>query len=253
MIATLDAEAGAFEFGAVYRCARKYSATPAVIDGLPNFFTQLYSPGKPLPMLDAGINSLAPVKTSQGTRRPAILFSSSPHKAGTEKTPWEDVYNPEQGSVLYFGDNKTSKSAPEAARGNVWLLEELPLHRSKDPQARLRATPLLLFRRTPWDGRKKGNVQFAGLAVIERAEPIRQFNRSTGEHFGNYSFDLALLSLAEEKGCLDCTWILARREPSVATEDTMKDAPKAWREWVRLGHEALPVLRSHTPLKGLPS
>lgn len=231
--------------GTTFRCARPYSPKPATVDGLPNFFSVVATPGATLPMLERGINTMRELKAIDGVRRPAILISSSPHKVGSHFTPWQDEFAPDLGFVRYFGDNKSADSEPSAARGNAALLREFRYHTSADPKARARATPLILFRRVEIEGRRKGNVQFAGLAVIERAERITQFNPATREYFTNYVFEFAVLSLTAENECLNWEWIDRRRDASTSASDSLQLAPQAWREWVRFGNEALPRLRRH--------
>jgi hypothetical protein len=93
--------------GQVFRTARPYSASPAEVDGLPNFFHWTVAPDGTLAVVDSGINRLRAVTPVSGARVPAILIRSSPHKAGTATTPWQDVFDPDHGHVRYFGDNCT--------------------------------------------------------------------------------------------------------------------------------------------------
>jgi hypothetical protein len=236
---------GIFKIGRVYRYARPYSATSPQIDGLPNFFFHAGSSGQTLPTLERGINSTRVIPCPDGNRRMAILISSSPHKVGSNFTPWQDTFEPDLGFVRYYGDNKTGTSRPQDASGNQVLLHEFQLHTSPLRADRLRATPVLLFRRVTIADRQKGNVQFAGLAVIERAELVTQFNPSSGDYFANYLFQFAVLNLNAEQDSVDWRWFEKRRSASSRLEDVLSIAPAAWREWVRFGNEALPRLRRH--------
>lgn len=114
--------------GEVYRYARPYDPSSSVIDGLPNYFYYTYTSGKNLPLLESGINPIAKVESEGVVRLPAILISSSPHKIGSEDTPWQDHFDPEHGHVRYFGDNKESGKNPSYSRGNARLLEQYNLH-----------------------------------------------------------------------------------------------------------------------------
>jgi len=76
--------------GQVFRYSRPYDPNPKVKDGLPNYFHYTQTPGHKMALLDAGINPIQYVKRSDGESRPAILISSSPHKIGSEETPWQD-------------------------------------------------------------------------------------------------------------------------------------------------------------------
>jgi hypothetical protein len=231
--------------GSTFRYARPYSPVPACIDGLPNFFSVVARPNATLPTLERGINSMRAVHAIDGTRRPAILISSSPHKVGSHFTPWQDEFEPNLGFVRYYGDNKSADSEPAETPGNCALLNEFRYHTSVDPRERAYATPLILFRRVEVNGRRKGNVQFAGLAVIERAERITQFNPAMREYFTNYVFEFAVLSLTLENECLDWDWIDQRRNAASKVNEVLTFAPHSWREWVKFGNDALPRLRRH--------
>src|SRR5579862_665135 len=103
------------EVGRTYRYARPYALTPVEIDGLPNFFAKVGSAGMKLPTLERGINAMAAVSALDGERRPAILISSSPHKVGSNFTPWQDTFEPDLGFVRFYGDNKSRATRPEHA------------------------------------------------------------------------------------------------------------------------------------------
>lgn len=236
---------GTLRVGTTYRYARPYASTPAEIDGLPNFFAQTVSAGLTLPTLERGITQLRAVDATDGIRRPVILISSSPHKEGSNFTPWQDTFEPDLGFVRYFGDNKSPTSPPATAPGNAVLLGEFQRHTSPSRAERMLATPLILFRRVEVEGRRKGNVQFAGLAIIERTELVTQFNPATGKYFTNYVFEFAVLSLARENEVLNWSWLSARRNPAIDVDATVKLAPLTWQEWLKFGNDALPRLRRH--------
>jgi len=243
--AASQAPVGILKIGKVYRYARPYRPTPFEIDGLPNFFAHVASPGMTLPTLERGINAMRAITAAEGPRRAAILISSSPHKVGSDFTPWQDTFEPDLGFVRYYGDNKSGATHPQRAPGNEVLLREFQLHSSPKAADRQRATPLVLFERVEVEGRQKGNVKFAGLAVIERAECVTQFNPATQEYFTNYVFEFAVLSLTHESESLDWGWIAARRDTRATLEGILPKAPSAWQEWVRVGNDALPRLRRH--------
>jgi hypothetical protein len=236
---------GKLRIGDVYRYGRPYAPEPPEIDGLPNFFARVYSPGKTLPTLERGINGLAPVNTATGARRPAVLISSSPHKSGSDWTPWQDTFEPDLGFVRYYGDTKRADVDPTKSQGNAILLQEFQRHCSPDREIRALATPMLLFRRVQKDGRAKGNVQFAGVAVLETASRVTQFSGESKHYFTNYAFELAVLSLTAENEEIDWGWINFRRDNSVSTKVSLDAAPESWQEWVRVGSGAIPRLRRH--------
>ena len=79
---------------------------PPTVDGLTNFWHQTVAPDGTRTQLEAGINPIAVVRAVDGFRTPAILVRSSPHKAGSEITPWQDYFDPDHGHIRYFGDSK---------------------------------------------------------------------------------------------------------------------------------------------------
>jgi hypothetical protein len=229
--------------GAILRDPRSKSAQPAIIDGYPNIYAVTASPTTPKVIpFNSGINQLAAVNAVDGRRVPALVIASSPHKVGQFETPWQDVFAPDRGYVRYFGDNKAPLVDPATTRGNRLLLEQLVVHRSPHEEQRRTAVPLLLFRRTRVDGRDKGYPQFQGVAIIRRAELVVQVDRK-GESFANYMFEFLVLTLASEQDALDWSWINTRRHPTLTTEQTEKRAPRAWRNWLKMGEPSVPRVR----------
>lgn len=231
---------GFLRVGEVYRYASSRDQNSPMLDGCPNYHYVTHSPGEKLALLEAGINGMAKV----GERRPAILIRSSPRKAGTEDTPWHDVFDLDHGHVRYFGDHKVTSTKPVGrTTGNAALLEAFVGHQGRTPEARVAAVPLLLFRSVSHNGKHKGYLEFCGLGIIERAERLVQ--RSGGEHtsFVNYVYDIALIDLCEEEDQVSWDWVAARRDENVTDQEALARAPRAWQEWVRRGNSALPRLR----------
>lgn len=114
--------------GQLFRYARPYSAVQPEVDGLPNYFHATFTSGCSLPLLEAGINKIAKVKSPEGMRRPFIPISSSPHKVGKQETPWQDAFSVDRGHIRYFGD-KTAGKDPASSEGNALLLEQFDVHR----------------------------------------------------------------------------------------------------------------------------
>jgi hypothetical protein len=225
--------------GEVYRYARPYDPTPAQLDGLLNYFHATYSPGQNLPLLDRGINPIRRVKAPEGQRRPAILISSSPHKIGSQETPWQDFFDVDNGHIRYYGDNKMPGNDPALSPGNKALIEAFRFHSSPDYEIRRHSVPIILFRRVGRDGKAKGYVQFQGFGVVHRVELVTQYDRKNDRTFGNFVFDFTVLSLAAEDELFDWKWITARRDPSNDLETTLKYAPESWRKWTRSGEMSL--------------
>jgi len=216
-------------------------------DGMTNWWAATQSPvtGAASVKLDAGINSPALVKGSW-PRVPFIAIRSSPHKAGTEVTPWEDVQRPADGYVRYFGDNKPdSFEGPQERLGNRRMLAAWYQHVGGDMQTRELAPPILVFQGFTHEGRPKGQVVFNGVGVIDRVELVVQIDPDpdSSRTFTNYRFDLTLMDLAKEDEELDWRWLHDRRDCRLSPSDTLRFAPYAWKEWVRLGTPALDRLR----------
>lgn len=227
--------------GQIFRYASPYSAEKESIDDLPNYFYYTNSPCEKLPLLEAGINPIALVNSSDGLRIPAILLRSSPHKIGSKETPWQDIFDPDRGHIRYFGDNKVLEPArdPADAPGNRVLLEQFALHTSTEKEARLKAAPIICFRAVRYGNRTKGNVQFEGFGLIERAERITQYDRKHQSPFTNYVFDINVFTLTDENEEFDWSWISSRRDKNLDLSSCLKHAPKSWQNWVNKGPSVL--------------
>lgn len=225
----------------VLRYSAERNADEPQVDGLPNYFYLTRPPvkGAPLAILESGINPIAKIAAIDGPRRPAILIASSPHRVGSEGTPWEDSFDADRGRILYYGDCKGQSCGPAQTRGNRTLLEEFPIHRASSEADRALATPLIFFRRVPHAGRKKGHVVFEGYGLIEQVELVVQYAAGRKATFSNYVFHCAVLSLAHEKEEFDWSWINSRRDPSVPLAETVKQAPAAWRGWLQQGSSSV--------------
>ncbi|WP_437084460.1 restriction endonuclease [Streptomyces sp. enrichment culture] len=203
-----------------------------------------HSPDMKRALLESGINGMAKVATPLAPRRPVILVRSSPWKAGTEQTPWHDMFDMDNGHVRYFGDHKaTTTVAPGKTIGNAALLDAFTAHQGHTPEERASAVPLLLFRAVSRSGKVKGHVEFCGLGIIERAERLVQWGGSDHATFTNYVYDIALLDLTDEDDKLSWEWIHSRRNKDLSDTETLALAPRAWRGWVRNGSSELPRLR----------
>jgi hypothetical protein len=233
---------GRIPMGAILRDPRPKSTHPAVHGDYANIYATTDYPGGKLLPFESGINRMAPIRATDGSRVPAILIASSPHKVGRIETPWQDTFEPDRGYVRYFGDNKTPGVDPATARGNRILLEQLEIHAAGDEEIRRTAVPLVFFRRIAVDGKQKGFPQFNGFGIIRRAELVVQLD-STGASFSNYVFEFIVFTIVPEHEVFDWKWINERRNPALTTAQTMSVAPLAWRRWVKQGAAALPKVR----------
>lgn len=230
------------QHGQVLRYSSVLDPSLAVVDGLTNynFFTCPSNPGDRRPLLERGINPIALVRLpDRSTRRPAILIRSSTHKIGSDSTPWQDIFDSDNGRVVYFGDNKHPGHAPEASPGNRALLATFKAHSSPDPHVRASAPPLLFFQGIPHDGRTKGQVVFHGFGIIRRVLLVTQYHARSGKAFSNYRFECSVFGLADEAQEFDWAWINARRDQHVSHEEALELAPASWKRWVRDGSGAL--------------
>ena len=138
--------------GTIYRASNqinKQNSSVLEVDGCPNFYYYTAMQGKSKIQFQRGIHPIAKVTLSDKTTRiPAIIVSSSPHRYGTESTPWEDIYDPDFGRVRYYGDNKSCLKRPEENQGNKLLLDAFRYHSSPVKQEKInKATPILFFER----------------------------------------------------------------------------------------------------------
>lgn len=227
----------------IYRYGRPYSNTPSEIDGLPNYFHITYLLTAKFPLLESGINPIQEIKVPDGRRRPAILISSSPHKIGNESTPWQDIFDSDNGHIRYYGDNKTPGADPALINGNKALLNAFSVHSALESEIRVHSVPLLFFKRVPLLGKKKGFINFQGVGIIERVSLITQYDRRKEASFTNYAFDFLVLDLSAENENFNWEWINKRRNNSVSLADSLSYAPNSWKIWIKEGNKALEKCR----------
>ena len=240
----------AFRIGEIYRYSNQgkdVGQPEEMVDGLRNFFFETFSPDYSSKVVfQKGIHNIAAVSVEDGTKRiPAIIISSSPHKARTDITPWEDEFDPDYGRIRYYGDNKRHDMMAGQAPGNKLLLNAFYVYSSPDKSVRsLQGTPLVFFKRVEYDGRKKGNLLFQGYGVIESVELITQFDpKLKSPYFTNYVFNMCVFSMAEENETFSWEWINARRDPKLSTKETEKYSPSSWKKWVKEGATGLYKVR----------
>lgn len=231
--------------GEVLRSGRNTDPDEPVIDGYRNIHHVTASQDLAQIQLSKGINPIAGIKASDGPRRPAILIRSSPWKAGTDETPWHDVFDLDHGHVRYFGDHRVDHEVSVGeTQGNKLLLNAVTEHQAASAYKRALAVPLLLFASVTRNKTPKGYVQFCGVGVIEHAEVIEQ--EVKGRPFPNYRYDLAVLDLGPEDDRIDWAWIEARGNPGLTAAEALEHAPLSWRRWVEGGHAVLPEVRRRT-------
>ncbi|WP_020579907.1 restriction endonuclease [Actinopolymorpha alba] len=234
----------------ILRYARGASPIEVMLDGYPNYYFLMASPGSSQPkiMLERGINATACVAGPDGSRRPVIAIRSSPWKAGHATNPWHDEFDLDHGHVRYYGDHKPSTDGlPGVTAGNRALLDAWRFHAGTNSDERVLAPPLLLFRSSTvhWGGRSivKGHVEFCGAALIERLEHVVQRDPVTGRSFPNILLDLAVVDMSESGDTLDLRWVDDRRDASLTAIQANRHAPQAWKRWIREGSAAIPRIR----------
>lgn len=210
-----------------------------VIDGMPNFhyLTRDERAGATMVILESGINASAEVAGPDGGRRPVILIRSSPAKAGTETTPWQDVIDLDAGLLTYFGDHKPATTGPlGSTKGNKALEACRADFFSRDPVRRMAAPPLLVFVTTPWidhnfQVRQKGAVRFLGPAALEEMTRIDALDEASGEQYPNYRTTLRLLEPVGAGAPIDWRWVNARKDPRVPLAESVSYEPTSWESW----------------------
>lgn len=237
--------------GEVLRYSKGADRQLPELDGFTNFHFLTRDPAFPSGkriLLESGINRVANVSSSSGSRRPLLALRSSPWKAGDATNPWHDVFSLDYGHVRYFGDHKVSTIDPVGSTaGNAALIEAWELQASPVKAERLNAPPILLFRAIPQfvNGTRvdKGYVEFCGVALIERLEHVVQKDPTSGHTFPNLVADLCVLDLADFGDRVDFRWLDDRRNLATSDADCLRHAPAAWRKWVEEGKAALPRIR----------
>lgn len=219
------------QIGQVLRYPRAQEDPPQYADGHLNFrWIAAFGDAGSFQM-ERGINTPAAVSAVDGqTRRPAIIISSSPHKKGTAQTPWQDYFDPDNGHIRYFGDNKDPGKDPAKAPGNKALLESFRLAHSHDIADRSLTPPLLFFER-----KKKGYAVFQGFGIIRSIDLLTQWDNKYARTFTNYAFDFTVFNLEREHEFFDWQWIRARRDPYRSLNETNRLAPHSWSEWIKKG------------------
>ena len=229
------------KIGQIFRYAAAKDPAPEFVDDYPNFWHATATEGLPRAQLESGINPIS--ASGRGAPVPAVLIGSSPHRRGSDTTPWEDHFDPDSGIVRYFGDSKVNKPTSPNTRGNRTLNRAFALHASSELSDRAAAPPLILFERVARDGKQKGYVAFQGIGLVGAASLVTQVDPKSGLPFTNYRYDIVVLEQCQEHEIFDWSWISARREASQTACDTLRLAPAAWRTYVHEGPGSIPKVR----------
>lgn len=234
------------KIGTVYRYSYVPDHVPVIVDGMPNYYHETYVPGYNSFKFQKGIHFSQSVTGPDGIARcPVIIISSSPHKAGSEDTPWQDEYNPDHGYVLYYGDNKSNDKKPDdPSLSNSKLLELFTVYKNTDPTIRShQAVPIVFFERTTVDGRSKGNLRFQGFGIIDTIELVTQYDSKKNTYFPNYRFNFCVFTLKNDGEGFDWNWIAKRCDNTLTIDQTTQYAPNVWKRWINEGSASLHLFR----------
>ena len=235
LIQMTASEEPSFKMGEVYRYGANHKDRSMILDGLVNFRYITHLDDKPVVQCESGIDPIGTLKAREGKRIPAICLRGSPHRVGSEETPWEDFFDEDNGFIRYFGDNKPGKGLPESSSGNKQMLTQHLFHTSEIASQRIEAAPIIAFQAVKTGGRIKGNLKFCGLCLIDKVERVTQFDSKKKQYFTNYVYSLCVLSLVNENESLFWNWINSRRDGNRSLHQCLLLAPKAWQEWVKHG------------------
>ena len=225
----------------VFRYSRPYNASAKDIDGYLNHFYVTNFPDHTLVLLESGINPIGIVISKKDKRKPAIVIRSSPHKIGSETTPWQDVFDVDNGHIRYYGDNRTPGKDPALSTGNKALLEAFETY--NNAEKRDLSVPLIFYKAVSRNNKAKGFVEFNGFGIIKGVELITQYDRKLDRTFSNFVFNFHVFSLAADKEEFDWNWINDRRNKTLNTEETLRYAPASWKEWIKKGNSTLEKVR----------
>lgn len=151
------------------------------------------------------------------------------------------MIEPDRGYAIYNGDNKSSQNNAFDSRGNKLIEGVLGLY--ANPKQRMHAPPILIFTQCIVDGNIQGYRAFSGYGIPTNVQIKTQKEKGTSHYFTNLIVEIALFGLEKEDEWFDWRWIDARRDASIALEDSLTYAPSAWKKWVKHGPEVIEKVR----------
>ena len=169
---------------------------------------------------------------------PLVNFHSNPFKEDENQTPWRDLIFQEEGRIIFNGDNYQASKNAASTFGNKLILSVLDLYVSKEIDDRLKAPPIIITRTIKHKG-KTGFREFIGFGLItESPKLVQQYEKTTNRVFSNYQFEVTLLKLYDGEK-FNWEWIDDRRDESISITNSLKHAPKSWKEWVKNGFSTI--------------
>ena len=169
---------------------------------------------------------------------PVINFHSNPFKEDENQTPWRDLIFQEEGRVIYNGDNYQASKLASSTFGNKLVLSILNLYSSLRSEDRLKAPPIIITR-TINIGGKTGYREFVGFGLITASPKlVQQYEKRTNKVFSNFQFEVTLLKLDDGEK-FNWKWIDDRRDKTISINNSLKNAPKSWIDWVKYGNDVI--------------
>lgn len=210
-------------FEDIFAYKRPYAEQPETINGLKNFHFVFKAPlGSKLILLERGISNPAPIDAVDGKRVPFIAILTAPNKFKSVETPWADVLNIHDSTLIYFGDNKKPNQDPLNSTGNKALNDN---YSSNYP------TPLLIFEKISYNGKIKGFRKFLGYGNILSVKKIIQIHPMFNFEFENYEYEINLLNDHNEQ-FFNWEWITSRYDKKKSIIETEESAPQNWLEFL---------------------
>ena len=211
------------------------------VNGLPNWFWTTSFEGHSSELrFQAGIWSPRRARKGEANQIPFIFCNTSPHKHGSAETPWEDIFAPDEGFAVYFGDNKDPNCIDASkVRGNKLMLDAMRLQHSPKIEDRLLAPPIFLT------SSSTGEKTFEGIALINRVEIVMQRLPGQELSFQNLRFELIILKLDAESDVVSMEWVNSRRSDILSAQEQFDLAPASWKEFVQKGISVAPSIRRH--------
>lgn len=226
--------------GQLYHYSRQNDPDAPLVNGLPNlryhthdkhFATQ--------PWIARGFNNL---RGSTRSMSPLALLITKLERGGTATTPWFDYFDLRRGYGRYFGDASTQTHARQIPATNtpanrlLWAAWERGT--SSEAATRRNGPPLICLRQ-----HRPSIYEFLGVAVVEDATAVAQWDIYSSRSFTNLRFELCILDLAAEDDFLNWRWLNERRHWAQHPDNPDLLAPAAWRRWVEGGHTVIEQVR----------
>ena len=209
------------KFNEIFAYKRPYSSDSEKINGIKNFHYTFKSPSKKLILLEKGISNPAKINAIDGDRYPFISLLTTPNKFYSIDTPWADVLNIHDSSLIYFGDNKDKNRAAISSRGNKLLNN---IYEIKDLTL---IPPLLVFEKNTYNGKAKGHRSLLGYGHIYKVQKVIQQHPKYEYEYENFEFHIKLLNDNQEID-LNWDWIKDRYDDNKLNKDLVMNAPSNW-------------------------